>query len=149
MKQEASPACLTVLYDGDCPLCSREIAWYQHRPANEPIRWVNLRDPAARLPEGIARDAALARFHVVHANGAAATGAAAFLRLWRAYPGLGRAARLLSNPPALAVLEAGYRLFLPLRPLLARLLPAPAAKRGNAHSSLINKRGSAPSSLIN
>lgn len=133
---KARPACLTVLYDGDCPLCSREIAWYRKKPANEPIRWVNLRDPAARLPAGIARDAALARFHVVHANGVAATGAAAFLRLWRAYPGLGRAARLLTNPLAMAVLERGYRLFLPLRPLLARLLPAPAAKRGTAPASL-------------
>lgn len=122
---KARPACLTVLYDGDCPLCSREIAWYRQKPANEPIRWVNLRDPAARLPDGIERKAALARFHVVHANGAVATGAAGFLRLWRVYPGLGRAARLLSRPWALAVLERGYRLFLPLRPWLAKLLPAP------------------------
>jgi len=123
MKQKAGPACLTVLYDGACPLCSREIDWYRTKQASEAIRWVDLTDPAAGLPAGITRDAALARFHVVHANGTATTGAAAFLRLWRAYPGLGRVARWLSNPLALAVLEAGYRLFLPLRPLLARLLP--------------------------
>jgi predicted DCC family thiol-disulfide oxidoreductase YuxK len=123
MKTSAPAPCLTVLYDGDCPLCSREIAWYRQRQASERICWVDLRDPAARLPAGVARENALARFHVVHANGAVATGAAAFVRLWRAYPGLDRVARGLSNRYALAVLERGYRAFLKFRPALARLLP--------------------------
>lgn len=123
MKQAHSPADLTVLYDGDCPLCSREIGWYQGLNASERIRWIDLRDASARLPDGIDRDTALARFHVVAADGAAVSGAAAFLRLWQAYPGLRLAARVLSRPLPLALLERGYRLFLPIRPALARLLP--------------------------
>lgn len=115
---------LSVLYDGDCPLCSREIGWYQKLDANERIRWINLRDPAvSSLPENIRREDALARFHVVQENGSVASGAAAFVRLWQAYPGLRLAARLCSKPLPLAVLERAYRLFLPIRPALARLLP--------------------------
>jgi predicted DCC family thiol-disulfide oxidoreductase YuxK len=116
-------ACLTVLYDGDCPLCSREIGWYKDKAAAEAIDWIDVSDPAAALPAGIAREAALRRFHVVKPDGSVASGAAAFLRLWQAFPGLRRAAGLLSRPLPLALLERGYRLFLPIRPALARLLP--------------------------
>jgi predicted DCC family thiol-disulfide oxidoreductase YuxK len=124
MKPAHKPAaCLTVLYDGACPLCSREIGWYQGKAAAEAIEWVDVSDSAAAVPAGIGREAALRRFHVVRPDGSVASGAAAFLRLWQAYPGLGRAARLLSRPLPLALLERGYRLFLPLRPLFARLLP--------------------------
>lgn len=115
-------ACLAVLYDGACPLCSREIGWYRGRAASETICWVDLRDPAAALPQGIERSDALARFHVIQPDGSAVTGAAAFVRMWQAFPGLRRIARLLSGPFALALLEFGYRLFLPVRPVLARLL---------------------------
>lgn len=116
-------ACLSVLYDGSCPLCSREIAWYRGKAAAEAIDWIDVSDPDAALPAGIEREAALARFHVVRPDGSVASGAAAFLRVWQAFPGLRRAAGLLSRPLALALLERGYRLFLPLRPALARLLP--------------------------
>ncbi len=129
MKQARSPADLTVLYDGDCPLCSREIGWYQGLNASARIRWIDLRDASAPLPDGIDRDTALARFHVVAADGTAASGAAAFLRLWQAHPGLRRAARLLSRPLPLALLERAYRLFLPIRPALARWLPRRSAVR--------------------
>lgn len=118
--------CLTVLYDGDCPLCSREIGWYRMQASSEFIRWVDLRQtPQLELPEGIERRPALERFHVIQPDGLTVTGAAAFLRLWQAFPRLRRLAGLLSRPWMMAMLERGYRLFLPLRPWLARLLPAP------------------------
>lgn len=120
---EPAPS-LSVLYDGDCPLCSREIGWYQKLDANERIRWINLRDPdVSSLPMNIRREDALARFHVVQESGAVTSGAAAFVRLWQAYPRLRFAARLFSRPLPLAVLERAYRLFLPIRPALARLVP--------------------------
>lgn len=122
-------ACLTVLYDGSCPLCSREIDWYRGQTSSESICWLDLRQTAQQeLPQGVEHGLALERFHVIQPDGTIATGAAAFLRLWRAYPGLGLVARWLSNPVALAVLETGYRLFLPVRPLLAQLLPSRSSK---------------------
>lgn len=92
---------LTVLYNGACPLCSREIAWYRRREAAHPVTWIDLsRCAEADLPEGIGRKAALARFHVVEANGRKATGAAAFARLWQNYPGLAWLAQLARLPIA-------------------------------------------------
>jgi len=110
---------LTVLYDGACPLCSREIAWYRRRAAHETIRWVDVaRCADTALPKGVRRDEALRRFHVLEADGHTVTGAAAFMRLWSAYPGLARLARLARLPGVTPCLEFGYRLFLRLRPLL-------------------------------
>lgn len=124
MNQQDRAKCLTVLYDGACPLCSREIDWYRQKTADETIDWVDVSaDTTATLPGGIEHAAALRRFHVIQPDGSVSSGAAAFVRLWQAFPGLRRAAGLLSGAMPLAVLESGYRLFLPIRPLLARLLP--------------------------
>lgn len=123
---------LTVLYDGACPLCSREIGWYRRRAAAEAIRWVDLsRCEHTALPRGIDREAALRRFHVLEADGRPVTGAAAFVRLWSAHPRLARYARLARLPGVTWILELGYRLFLRLRPLLARSLPAPPQREGD------------------
>jgi predicted DCC family thiol-disulfide oxidoreductase YuxK len=131
-KSVPEPEGLTVLYDGACPLCSREIAWYRRRPAAQPVTWIDLsRCADADLPEGIGRDAALARFHVVEADGRKATGAAAFARLWACYPRLRGLARLARLPGVARVLEWGYRAFLRLRPRMARLLPPPHGRKGD------------------
>lgn len=123
---------ITVLYDGDCPLCSREIAWYRGQTASESIRWVDLaRCEQSELPPGIRREVALRRFHVLEADGHAVTGAAAFLRLWAAYPRLARHVRLARLPGVLPLLERGYRLFLRLRPTLARNLPVHCPREGD------------------
>lgn len=112
---------LTVLYDGACPLCSREIAWYRRQVACEPLHWVDVarcRDTA--LPPGVDRAAALRRFHVLEADGRVLTGAAAFARLWAAHPRLAPLAWLARCPGVPALLEFAYRLFLRLRPHLTR-----------------------------
>ena len=118
------PERLTVLYDGACPLCSREIAWYRRQAAGEDIRWLDLsRCEEAALPAGISRTDALARFHVVDDSGRPVSGAAAFARLWACYPGLRRLAWLARRPGIAQAMELGYRAFLHLRPALARLIP--------------------------
>lgn len=117
--QDASlTAPLTVLYDGACPLCRREIALYQGLPANAPLCFADVSDPAMPPPPTTTRDQLLARFHVRHADGRLESGAAAFVALWQRLPGwcwLAFAARL---PGVLWVLERAYRAFLPLRPVL-------------------------------
>jgi len=122
---DAAKPALTVFYDGACPLCSREIAWYRRRQASQTIAWVDLRQclPQA-LPQGLSCEVALARFHVVEAEGRKLSGAAAFTRLWLCYPGLAGFARLAGAPVIANLLEWGYHRFLPLRPTLARWIPA-------------------------
>jgi predicted DCC family thiol-disulfide oxidoreductase YuxK len=128
MQRPSRPA-LTVLYDGECPVCSREINWYRRQAAEEDIRWLDLsRCDQAELPPGIPRQAALARFHVIEANGVPVTGAAGFARLWQAYPGLRGLAWFARLPAIRQALELGYQGFLRLRPHLGRLIPPPARK---------------------
>ena len=115
---ESSNAAVTVLYDGACPLCRREIGVYRDLNALAPVAWCDVSAPDAVLPKGGQRDAYLARFHVQTADGTVLSGAAAFVALWSVLPGwrwLGRIGRLPGMTP---VLEVIYRLFLKLRPRL-------------------------------
>ena len=77
---------LTVLYDGGCPLCRREIAYYRRLTALEPIRWLDLTIEQP-LPAQLNRCDALRRFHLVDEQQQIWHGARAFIRLWQALPG--------------------------------------------------------------
>jgi predicted DCC family thiol-disulfide oxidoreductase YuxK len=127
-----SPA-LTVLYDGACPLCRREIGLYRGLRQDNAVCFADVSDAAlplpAALPPGLTRAQLLARFHVRRRDGQVLSGAQAFLALWSVLPGwrwLAAAGRL---PGAAWAMERCYRLFLRGRPLLQRWaarLDAPA-----------------------
>ena len=112
---------LTVLYDGACPLCRREIAVYrdlQPLQLGSPVCFADVSNTALTLPAGTTREQLLARFHVQGRDGQLLSGAQAFLALWAALPGwrwLALAGRL---PGAGWLLERMYRLFLRFRPTL-------------------------------
>jgi predicted DCC family thiol-disulfide oxidoreductase YuxK len=109
---------VTVWFDGNCPLCRREIAWIRRLDRRGAIRFVDATSGEANCP--IHRADLLARFHASE-NGALLSGAAAFAAMWRAIPllrPLGLAARL---PGVLAMLERAYRQFLRVRPRLQRM----------------------------
>lgn len=115
----AAPA-LTVLYDGACPLCRREIGIYRGLQSSTPVCFADVSDAEQPLPAGTTRAQLMARFHVRDANGRLLSGAQAFLALWDTLPGwrwLARAGRL---PGAAWAMERAYRLFLRLRPALQR-----------------------------
>ncbi|GJE74716.1 thiol-disulfide oxidoreductase DCC family protein [Methylorubrum suomiense] len=119
---------LTVYYDGRCPLCRAEIDHYRNSRGAERLAFVDVAgEGAARLGPDLDRATALRRFHVRARDGRLSDGAAAFARIWLTLPGwrwLGRIldARLFGTRPFLIPAEAAYRLSLPLRPYLARLL---------------------------
>ena len=84
------PAALTVLYDGACPLCRREIAVYrdlQPLQPGLPVRFADISNVAVPLPAGTSREQLMARFHVQGRDGQLLSGAQAFLVLWAALPG--------------------------------------------------------------
>ena len=114
---------LTVLFDGACPLCRREIGVYQALKPARPVGWLDVSEPSVPLtPEDRARY--LARFHVRREDGSLLSGAAAFVALWQVMPGwrwLARAARL---PGVTPVLELLYRGFLHVRPGIQQLVRA-------------------------
>jgi predicted DCC family thiol-disulfide oxidoreductase YuxK len=117
------PQPLTVLYDGACPLCRREIGIYrglQPLRSDSPVCFADVSDDALPLPPGTTREQLLARFHVRGSDGELLSGAQAFLALWAALPGW-RWLALAGRIPGVAwVMERIYRLFLHWRPTLQR-----------------------------
>ena len=131
--REALP--LTVLYDGACPLCRREIGVYrglQPLHSDSPVCFADVNDAALPLPPGTTREQLLARFHVRDRDGELLSGAQAFLALWAALPGWRWLALAGRMPGAAWVMEHGYRFFLRWRPMLQRWafrLERPALER--------------------
>ncbi len=108
-------ATCTVYFDGDCPVCRREIRHYRTRAGDRALTWVDAARADARLGPGLTRDAALARMHVRREDGTLVSGAAAFAVLWSRTPGYTWLGKVASLPPVNAAMEAGYRGFLVAR----------------------------------
>jgi predicted DCC family thiol-disulfide oxidoreductase YuxK len=117
---DACRADLTVLYDGACPLCRREIALYRRLNSAAPVQYCDVSRPGGPLPPGRSRLELLARFHVVRSDGRVLDGAPAFIALWAVLPGWRWLARLARLPGAPWLLDRGYQGFLRLRPRLQR-----------------------------
>ena len=111
---------LTVLYDGACPLCRREIGVYRGLQSSAPVCFADVSDAAQALPPGTTREQLLARFHVRDTDGRLLSGAQAFLALWAALPGWRWLARVGRLPGAAWAMERVSRLFLRVRPALQR-----------------------------
>lgn len=114
---------LTVLYDGGCPLCRREIAHVQglaERQGGAALCFVDISqtaDPALQAEQ----QRLLARFHVQKADGSRLQGAAAFAAMWDRLPGWRWLARMSRWPGMLWLLERAYDGFLKVRPALQSL----------------------------
>jgi predicted DCC family thiol-disulfide oxidoreductase YuxK len=114
---------LTVLYDGACPLCRREIGIYRGlRPveAHMQVCFADVSDVSVPLPPGTSREQLLARFHVRSNDGQLLSGAQAFLALWGALPGWRLLAWTGRVPGVAWLMERAYRFFLRGRPALQR-----------------------------
>lgn len=125
---------LTVLYDGECPLCRREIAHVKglaQGSSGSNLCFVDVSGGAGGdTTFANERSTLLARFHVQRADGSRLAGAQAFVAMWSRLPGWRWLARLARLPGVLALMEVAYRGFLRLRPLLqalARRWDAPKA----------------------
>ncbi|EIJ45135.1 hypothetical protein GWL_45750 [Herbaspirillum sp. GW103] len=116
---------LTVLYDGACPLCRREISLYQRGAQEAPLRFCDISRTDVSptdLPAGFTRAQLLARFHVRRSDGVVFSGAEAFVQLWASLPGWRWLAGLARLPGMLWLMERSYRAFLQVRPAVRRLV---------------------------
>ena len=101
-----------VCYDGQCPLCRREIAHYRRLRGAERLEWVDIGREDARLPAGgPTRAEAMARMHVQDASGNWHTGAWAFAEMWSHLPIYRRLAGFLHITRTLPVLDRAYSVF--------------------------------------
>ncbi|MGF0335222.1 thiol-disulfide oxidoreductase DCC family protein [Ectopseudomonas toyotomiensis] len=112
---------LTLYFDGDCPLCAREIRLLSQHASPQRLLLVDISaadfDP---LPLGLSLTAMQNRLHARRADGTWLLGLDASLWSWEA-AGLGTWVAPLRWRPLRPLLECGYRLFCRLRPHLARL----------------------------
>ena len=115
-KSASDPNAAAVVYfDGGCPICAKEISWYQ--PRADGVTFANVDADAAAPAPDLTREAALARLHARTADGRLVSGAAAFIALWRTIPALRPIARVLDNRPTIAALDVAYAGFLRVRKL--------------------------------
>ena len=110
---------LEVWFDGDCPLCRREIAVMRRLDRRGAIVFIDVATGQGSCP--IDRTDLLARFHA-REDGRMVSGAEAFAAMWRAVPLLSPLGHLARSPHVLRVLEGLYLAFLKVRPGLSRAL---------------------------
>lgn len=115
-----TPPKATLFYDGSCPLCASEIGYYQRADRDQALDFIDVSSEHFSGDDRINRTDAMARFHVRLSDGLQLSGARAFVEVWRVIPGWRWLARLARLPGAVLVLEACYRFFLKLRPLIVR-----------------------------
>ena len=114
---------LQVFYDGGCPLCSREIAFYRRQQGAEQIAWSDVSGTSeGEMVPGLSQDVALSRFHVAKPDGSLISGGAAFAELWAVLPAFRPIGRLLRHPFFLWMLNGAYDLFLKLRPFFRSVI---------------------------
>jgi predicted DCC family thiol-disulfide oxidoreductase YuxK len=100
---------LQVFYDGGCPLCRKEIAYYRRIDRGGCIDWIDITTADAVLTAaGLDRVTAMRRLHVREPHGAVVSGAAAFLAIWRRLPGWRRLAHAAELLRLTGLLEWGY-----------------------------------------
>jgi len=115
---------LKVYYDGDCPLCSREIDHYARLDAGGAIDFVDIAaDPEAGAADGVTCEAAMRRIRAVDADGRSFTSAEVFAEIWRRLPSRfwRWSARLLKLPPVLWLANALYAPFADNRMAISRV----------------------------
>ena len=131
---------LTLYYDGDCPLCAREIRLLRQHASTQRLLLVDICAPDFDSSElGVSLAAMHEQLHARWADGQWLLGLDASLWSWQA-AGLGTWVAPLRWRPLRPLLEWGYRLFCRLRPHLARLPHPDGAARCRAGQACPTQR---------
>ena len=111
---------VTVYYDGQCPLCAREIAHYREKAAGAPVSFVDITTADF---DAVQHGLDVGRIRqVLHVRVGAEmhTGIDAAIHMWAALPAYRWLARLARLPGVYALARAGYWVFARFRPYLQR-----------------------------
>jgi len=111
---------LKLLYDGQCPLCSREIAMLRRRDTHNQLVFEDITaddfDPARY---GLTQREVESFMHAIEPDGTVLRGIDVFIHAYRAV-GLGWLATPMTWPILRPVFKLLYRLFARFRPYLSR-----------------------------
>ncbi len=101
-----------VFYDGNCPLCSREIEHYRRVAPAGAFEWLDVsRDPAPLRALGVTQAQGLKALHAQDDEGRLHAGVDAFRLIWRHLKRWRWLAMLADLPIIRQVLGAAYRAF--------------------------------------
>ena len=103
---------ITVYYDDQCPLCTREINFYKRKIDPNSAHWEAISNIDE---EKIEKSKALEKLHVSDSNGNLFVGTDAFIEIWARVPELRKFAKILRMPIFKIFLEICYEIFLILR----------------------------------
>jgi predicted DCC family thiol-disulfide oxidoreductase YuxK len=112
---------IRMLFDGLCPLCSREASLLRRLDRHGRIEFEDIAAPTfdpARY--GLTMEQVIASMHAVLPDGSVVRGVDVFARLYRAI-GWRWLAAVLEFRPTRPLFDLGYRLFAKLRPMLSKL----------------------------
>lgn len=119
-RSRATPGRLTILIDGECPLCKREAAWLGRRDRKGRLAFVDIAAPNFEPGEyGKTQDQLMGAIHAVTAEGEMVTGVEVF-RLAYSAIGLGWLLAPTRWPLLRPIADAAYRVFARIRPRLQR-----------------------------
>lgn len=120
---------LTLYFDGECPICAREIKLLREHAVDDRLFFVDISSSEFDASElGFKLEHMQSLLHARFADGRWVTGLDATLWSWRA-AGLGVWATPLTWSALRPLFEFGYRLFCRLRPHLAWLPHPDGARR--------------------
>lgn len=98
-----------VFFDGQCPLCRREIEYYKTLDGADHLRWVDLHNDKGMLKRhGLDKQSAMERFHVLDAGDQWQTGAYGFIEMWSHLPRWRVLARTLKRLKLASLLDWAY-----------------------------------------
>ena len=102
---------VSMLFDGGCPLCSKEVAHYRRMDKAGKVDWADIHaEPETLVQYGIGYESAMKYLHVID-NGRIVVGVPAFAVVWAQLPYYRHLARITSLPGVMSVLDRIYRMF--------------------------------------
>tara|TARA_R110000868_G_scaffold363448_1_gene625721 strand:+ start:136 stop:501 length:366 start_codon:yes stop_codon:yes gene_type:complete len=116
-KLEAATKPLEVFYDGTCPICRREVAFYRLQRGADSIAWRDISNEpdGCEIAIGLSKENGLEKFHVKEASGAIYSGGMAFVKVWLSLPLLYPLGKLFQFKAFSWVLDIAYSIFLKFR----------------------------------
>ncbi len=102
---------ITILYDGQCPLCRTEVNWLRSKDKQQLMLFVDIQAPGFDpTPFGKTHSELMASMHVITASGAILTGMDSFRCIYRSL-GFGWLADISAWPVLKPLLDKAYELF--------------------------------------
>ena len=90
---------LDVYYDGDCPICRIEVAYYKRRDRDGLIDWLDITKLSdTQLPSNKSHNQLLGKFHTIDFEGTWHIGVDAFNAIWRRLPVFQKFAWVFDTP---------------------------------------------------